>query len=407
MPATVLPGGVEVTPQSGPASHPAVLEAVSATLPTPTETLFLRACLHSGASSRAALHAWWQRIGSTRESLNASGWGDRRLLPLVLESARREGVDLDPDLLSVLRAAYAHEQLRSESYVAACRDVLGRLHTAGIEVIVLPGAALAEAAYGDWALRHCGDLDLLVRDADLGPALAAISAGAARDPSGFVHPSGMPVRLHTRLFRTRYYRSLAGEAFDRRRPATIAGLPAEVLEPALCLVHVLVQAGAADPRSLRWVADAWQLIDRHSDLAWDAVRDTARRGRVTLPVSLRLEWLAAEIEAPCPPPVISGLWSDVAATGPGARDAALSEAVTAGAGPARAILRAGSGIRRRALLLRWLLLPSPEYVRATEPDVPVQLAYVARLARYAVRRVRSAARRIAGRSREGSLASQR
>jgi hypothetical protein len=52
-------------------------------------------------------------------------------------------------------------------------QVLDRFRAAGIAVVALKGAALAEMAYGGIALRPMGDVDLWLRDADV-PAAVAI-----------------------------------------------------------------------------------------------------------------------------------------------------------------------------------------------------------------------------------------
>ena len=55
-------------------------------------------------------------------------------------------------------------------------EVLGVLGGAGIDVIVLKGAYLAQAIYKDLALRPMADVDLLVRKADLERTEAILAA---------------------------------------------------------------------------------------------------------------------------------------------------------------------------------------------------------------------------------------
>jgi hypothetical protein len=57
-------------------------------------------------------------------------------------------------------------------------DVLERLllefSKKGIEVILLKGAALAVTLYPDNTLRPMGDLDLLIKESDLGAAITLV-----------------------------------------------------------------------------------------------------------------------------------------------------------------------------------------------------------------------------------------
>jgi len=55
-------------------------------------------------------------------------------------------------------------------YYQELSDVLKQLQRGGIEVIVLKGAYLAKTVYQSEALRVIGDMDLLVKPADLSKA---------------------------------------------------------------------------------------------------------------------------------------------------------------------------------------------------------------------------------------------
>ncbi len=316
----------------------------------------------------------------------------------MFESVRRNALEGDRELRSVVRTAYTREELRGDTYRAACRDVLDRLGDAGVPAIVLPGAALAEHVYGDWALRHCSDLDLLVREDDLEVATEALAAGAGAgdrrrvaDGARLSHTSGMPVALHTRLFRQRYYHSPDGPTGARSHQARIAGAAAAVPDPGLSLVYVLAQAGGSSG-SLVWAADAWYLVQRAPDLDWDLVRGAAKRARMSLVASILLEWLRRELALNCQESALAALRDDASRAERGATDAALIDAVGAGPGRPGALLRATPRWSDRLRVLSRVLLPSVEYMRAQDPATPVALAYLARIARYAWRRARARSR---------------
>ena len=125
--------------------------------------------------------------------------------------------------------------------------------TAGWPVIPLKGAFLAEAVYGDIALRPMADLDLLVKPADLPRAIETLrrlgyESEQPFDPvaqqAGFQdmppmrRPGGAMVELHWTLVTP-----LCGARIDehelegiwcRAAPATIAGAPALALARKTC-----------------------------------------------------------------------------------------------------------------------------------------------------------------------------
>ncbi|HUR41124.1 MAG TPA: nucleotidyltransferase family protein [Verrucomicrobiae bacterium] len=149
--------------------------------------------------------------------------------------------------------------------------------TANIEVIALKGPLLAKQYYGDLALRHVGDIDLLVaRDsidaADvllqksgyqrtkplraLSPARFALYV-ATQHEFGYLDPTtGTAVELHWR------YADAAGLQADTFRAlwtrstiATVGAVPVRTLAPIDTLMQLAVH-GALDGWSrLKWLAD--------------------------------------------------------------------------------------------------------------------------------------------------------
>src|SRR5678810_149875 len=95
----------------------------SAILPTPDETLLLRACLRSGDAARSAWDAWCERVGDPRAVLGAGDPARRRLLPLLLAALGRNDLSASAPLRTQLRAAYLYEQLRSRTVRSLCGAV--------------------------------------------------------------------------------------------------------------------------------------------------------------------------------------------------------------------------------------------------------------------------------------------
>lgn len=91
--------------------------------------------------------------------LSANGWRDR--LPPAARALLEEGA----------------EQMRRNAAMmsAALRDYLQRAAAQGLQSVVLKGLSLSVNIYGDAAMRPGGDVDLLVRRADVARSLAVLA----------------------------------------------------------------------------------------------------------------------------------------------------------------------------------------------------------------------------------------
>src|SRR5438105_886512 len=189
------------------APAPPLGDALEALLPTPGQTLLLRACLQRGPLGHAAWRAWSSAEGGLAVALAGDADPLKGLLPLLYWQLQRNSGQLGPADATVLRSAHLREELRARAYHQACHDLLGALNNAPTAVIVLKGAALAALAYPEPHLRHSRDLDLLVREVDLARAAEALARRGCQplpdtvpghaDPE-LRHPSGLVVRLHSR-----------------------------------------------------------------------------------------------------------------------------------------------------------------------------------------------------------------
>src|SRR5439155_15430049 len=137
-----------------------------------------------------------------------------------------------------LRLAYMREQMRSATYLRICADVLETLERDAVNVIVLRGAA-AVSLLADPALRHCHDIDLLVRPSDVERAVDALERRGLGSPDATLkqassgvtlrHASGLPIALHTRLFDAPLYDLSFDDVSSRTRNAPLGGRAIRVL----------------------------------------------------------------------------------------------------------------------------------------------------------------------------------
>lgn len=341
-----------------PTESMVLLRALTTLLPDAGETRILRACLCGGDATDLP-----------RE------WIGGRLAPLLNAAGHRLP---DRAVRVFLKTAAVHEELRAREYLKVCAIVFSALP---VPFLVMKGAALGEAVYGNQALRHSHDIDLLVREQDRAAAAAAlVDAGFVPRAEEFVHPCGLPVRIETRLFQPDYYRSAFEPVGERSATATVAGHAVRVLSPADSLLLACGHASWSRQRStLQWVCDAWTITHR-CVVDWDVLVAAAESSRLTAPFSVMLNYVRSELGARIPEDVPDRLARlPVPAQ---ARDLALFGARH---GARRSIFKAAGGWAARLRLLQWILFPSPEYVRYAcdaHPGTPLPLVYLMRPARY-------------------------
>jgi putative nucleotidyltransferase-like protein len=380
-------------------NNPLLADTLSVLLPTPEQTLLLRACLLSGQAGHQAGDAW---LGKKRE-LGDILKEDRLkgLFPLLFSALQRNGVEVDPAFLTVLRTASLREELRAKTYRRICREVLSAFATAGIPFVVLKGAALADTVYATPALRHSHDIDILLEEPDPSPTIRLLSSlrfaplRQAVDPEWqdleFIHESGLPLVLHRRLFPIPLYNTVTADLRARSQMRTIAGVAARILSPLDQLLHVCGHAASCASReSLHWVCDAWSLIKQYPDLDWDALLDCARRGHLVLPLSITLSYLAEELQAPLPSAFLERLSGVASRASTVEREVALRGARAGSRGRVTALLRLSTDWRSRVFVVKWILLPSPTYLYTMQLVPPagwLPFYYLSRPVRYMARRL--------------------
>jgi hypothetical protein len=374
----------------------AVTHALTAVLPAPDTTELVRACLHEGASS-PEWSVWRRRSGDLRVVLSEQE-GLRALMPLLYHARHQDQTELEPRDLTLLRAAALREELRYRTILPVAARALDALSQAGVEAMVTRGVALLETAYPAPGLRHCHDLDLLVRAEHLAPARATLASigwtpsppQRSRQLEGasvkLVHPTGFPLKLHTRLFAQPYYNLPPDGVFARGQSFTVGGAAARRTSSTDMLLHICVNAVCqARPTAVKWVADAWFTLREQPPIDWPLLTELAREGRLAQPLGASLTYLARELAAPIPPAALADLATISAREGALALDGALAAAQSA----RRASLPRATNHLTALRLAARVVVPSPAYMRATGParsSAGLSVAYAMRLLR-AVRQV--------------------
>lgn len=235
------------------------------------------------------------------DRLRSSGWVDR--LP-----AKQAGE---------LRGAYLRNLSRNTGLMGELREILNAMTAAGVPVIVLKGAQLAEAIYGNLALRHLSDLDLLIPRSrlaraghvldELGYDLSSWRAGVSEYshhlPSVRREAAGINIEMHwttSALGRPTDFQP--EELWASSQPVTVAGGAARGLctEELLLLLAWHMAYPHCFSGDLRAVVDiAAVLAQPGCQVDWDTlVASAVRRGwRAGVGMVLRAshDWLGAPV----------------------------------------------------------------------------------------------------------------
>ncbi len=267
-------------------------------------------------------------------------WAEPDALPAVVEAARRTGLtpalysrlrphaDLVPaGLLAPLEQAYWQTAAVNALRFHELGRVLGALAGAGMPVLALKGAALAESLYDNVALRPMSDVDLLLHKADLPRAVSLLGelgyraewreaqAGLGLEYESQVELRGpepdWAVELHWHLLDAAYYIDRLPEArlWEEAVPIRLAEREVLAFRPEATLVHlaahyVLHHGG----HGLLWLHDLAQLL-RHvqADPAadpwavnWDGALALAGRWQLVLPLQRAVEDAIAGAELAFP-----------------------------------------------------------------------------------------------------------
>lgn len=281
--------------------------------------LLLKTALAPGDAALAAFAAWRDRF-----DLDAIGQGARRLMPLAHANLRAAGC-ADP-LMGRIRGIRRFDWAHNQMLLQGASHALAALHAAGIDTIVLKGAAMIAGWYRDAGLRPLGDVDILVPTAQARAAVACLAEAGWR-PQGttprvlcevhlrhlnawaFGRTAGHSVDLHWHMLSQAHQTDADAAYWARAAPARIAGQDTRVLCAEDQLFHACahgMQARSADRFS--WPADAaWILRASGKAFDWDRVVALARQTRLTLQLALCLRFLRDEIALDVPGSAIEEL----------------------------------------------------------------------------------------------------
>jgi hypothetical protein len=282
--------------------------------PDETQELLLRSALLPGAAGAAAWFAVRPRI-----DIDYLPGELHRLIPLLSKALASREVN-DPDLPR-LKGVYQFSWYRNQRLFADGAGLLGAFEAAGVRTMLLRGAAMAMAYYGDVGARPMNDLDVLL------PADALDKGRRIAEAEGWsrqVEPKVLEQREAATILRNQDGRLARLHWSPSRNVPMPAGLEHSIWtratrvpfgsgatfvpSPADHLVYASLDGARANSGStLRWITDATILLRSAPDLDWEVVVAQARRDRVSLLIAEALRYLVDVLDADIPTGAIEAL----------------------------------------------------------------------------------------------------
>lgn len=320
----------------------------------------------------------------------------------------RVAPDLVPgDLLEAFQTIIGDGRRKNAVLFDELSRLIDGLRSGGVEAIPLKGPILAIQAYGDVGLRSFGDLDFLIRDTDLTPAIERLNGmGYVRegplttDQFDLIHRLqgeevltkqvvGTVIEPHTRLTPAKMALDIdyAG-LWNRARPSSLNGRKMLTLAPEDDAILLAIHGGKEMWWNIKWACDVAAFIASHPALDWPAIAERARAQGCLRMVLLGTALARRYFDAPVPPafvklekddPIIAQMvqrivtyWTADEQVGPASYKRLSLDR-----------LRLHDGAARRArYVMRTLFLPAPHHIalvplpgRLSFAYVPIKLAH--------------------------------
>ncbi|MCO6452367.1 MAG: nucleotidyltransferase family protein [Caldilineales bacterium] len=253
--------------------------------------------------------------------------GERSLAPLIYDVSRGLFV-VPPAVERSLQAAYVRNAARSTLIFATLEEFLRRCRTAGANIVLLKGAALAATIYGNAALRPMMDIDLMVDQKTVNAVvqqLAEMGFYASHDEprpgSHLAFESQMRfqrddstrtlIEVHWGLFDSPYYQALDDMAWWRQstREALVGNSSILVLGPEAQILHLCAHMSLHHHALVwLWLHDIAELIFHYeNEIDWTELFTQARGMNLLMPLQQVLPQVIANWQPPVPVELVEEL----------------------------------------------------------------------------------------------------
>ncbi|PYV21532.1 MAG: hypothetical protein DMG27_20545 [Acidobacteria bacterium] len=243
------------------------------------------------------------------------------VLPLLYRNLEALGFAGMPEpARAELADAYGNNAIRNVLLAKELARVLAQLGEAGVPVMPLKGAALAESLYGDPALRVSADMDILVppkyfveafrlmvssgyQSRFTPPPLLELLARYGKDCALVREDRACvyPLQLHCGLvWGGPVERDLLGQIWSEAVRKTFHGVPAFALSADWEFLYLAVHAARHSLTPLKWLVDLDRLCSSGT-VDWEKAKEKARRLGWEGAVQSSLATCAALLDTSVPP----------------------------------------------------------------------------------------------------------
>lgn len=252
------------------------------------------------------------------------------LIPLLYFQLHTHAAEkVPPTVYEKLRDQYRRISALNLYLSGELRRLLKLFAAHGVEAIPYKGPALAAKAYGNIALRHFGDLDILVRERDVLRVMELLIAeGYALHPTLNGVQQRLMLRTQCNLPFTRDGRRLIVEIHWRVSARLFSspleeetlwaqsglddfeGTTIKTLTPEALLLSLCVHGAKHLWERLSWIADIAQLLEVSPGLDWTSLLERARRSGTERMLLLGLYVAHELLDAKLPAPVAAQFQTD-------------------------------------------------------------------------------------------------
>ncbi len=284
--------------------------------PTRVQELLLRAALLEGEPALAAWNEWRRTV-----NIAVVDYGSHRMIPQLYRNLQRHGVK-DP-LMDRLKGVYRYYLYKNEILMHRIGNLLAAFEDAGINTMVLKGAALIPLYYRESGLRPMLDADVLVHARQAEQAMELLARLRWKPvrctrpqmdipifhSTPFEDDGGRQLDLHWHLFWECFNAKEVDEYWEKAVAITVGRVQTLALSPTDQLLHTCWHGARwNEVPPIRWVADAMAILGAAAaQIEWASLLKKAQRHRITLPVKDSLEYLKKTFDAPVPDTLLKSL----------------------------------------------------------------------------------------------------
>jgi hypothetical protein len=242
------------------------------------------------------------------------------LLPQLFANLRAAGAT-DP-LLDALKPTYRKTWAKNRVLFSDLAALLSAFRAAGIETLVLKGAALIALAYRDYGCRPMADLDVLVPRDRAAAAIDLLRELGWRSIHGlpetliglrhaddFVDARQCRLDLHWSVLQECCRAGETDEFWQASVPIEVEGVPTRGLCSADQLLQVCVHgARSSFVQPVGWIADAMIVLRSSSgQVDWRRLLEQTHKRRLTVPMRDAMKYLHDHLGATIPTEVLDSL----------------------------------------------------------------------------------------------------